>query len=176
MSEDNRPHLGHGIVGLLQGLKAAIESGTGINVYMEPTPVRAQKTSVLIMPRTISFRSEGEARDGRHITYTAMLDLELVLNGEGSGSEFLAEALEGSFNLGLFLDVPMSIEYGPGMYASLSATRSKQGKFFESEEEGSMFHVYEEQWAATLYFPFLAEKQQGTRLVSQDELMTINMG
>jgi hypothetical protein len=143
---------------------------------MEPTPQRASKTSVLIMPRTLSFRSEGEAKDGRHVTHTAMLAMDLVLNGEGSGPEFLAEALEASFNLGLFLDSPLTIEYGQGMYASLAAERSRQGRFFESEEEaGSMFHVYEEQWSATLYFPVLAEKQDMIRKVSVDETRTINM-
>lgn len=175
MTEDARPRTGHGIAGLIEGVKLAINQSSGVDAYMAPTPQRAGKTSVLIMPKTLSFRSEGEARDLKHVTYTAMLEMNLVLNGEGSGTEFLAEALEASFNLGLFLDSPLSIEYGSGMFASLSAQRSRQGRFFESEEEGAMFHVYEEQWSATLFFPVLAEKQNGIRTVSIDEARTIKM-
>lgn len=172
---DERPRIGHGIVGVIEGVKDAITKRTGLDAYMEPTPQRASKTSVLVMPKTIDFRSEGEARDLKHVTYTVMLGVDLVLNGEGSGTEFLAEALEGSFKMGRFLESPVSIEYGTNMYATLSAEKSSSGRFFESEEEGSMFYVYEEQWSGTVYFPVFYDKDADPLRANHDPIRTINM-
>lgn len=172
---DERPRTGHGIVGVIEGLKTAITNQAGLDAYMEPTPQRASRTSVLVMPKTLGFRSEGEARDGKHVTYTVMLGVDLVLNGEGSGVEFLAEALEGSFNLNLFLHANLSYEYGTNMFATLSAEKSGEGRFFDSEEEGSMFHVYEEKWSGTIFFPVFYERDLDPLRANHDPIRTINM-
>ena len=176
MTEDNRPHTGHGIIGILHGVMASITERTGLSAYMEPTPQRASETSVLLVPKNLSFRCEGTTKDQRHTAWTAMLNMDLVLNGEGSGPEFLAEALQAGFNMALYLDSPLTVEYGTNMFATLSAEKSGAGRFFDNEEQGAMFHVYEEQWSGTLFFPVHAETPPPVNSVRTDDMRTIDMG
>jgi hypothetical protein len=153
--EYREPRTGFGLLAVLGRYVAALEALTGLDTSLEPVPIERRATGIEIIPGPVSLEALGRTELGTHTLYTASMAHTIVLVGRGAGEVFVAEALEAGLHLEIALSQPVNVELGEARFASLKATPSGAGKFFESDEEGTRDYVFERTWNGELRFPLV---------------------
>ncbi len=97
---------------------------------------------------------------GLHDLYTAMLTLDVLVAGRGTGREFMAEAMHGAFLAARLFDGPITVHLGAEIYATMCCVRKDSGAFLQSLEEGAQDYEYVEKWEGNLLFPYVFDTDQ----------------
>ena len=146
-----RPEIGHGIKTIIKALTEKIEVSTGVPCEYQPVLIGARETTLILTPSGFEVQFENKTRIGDYEQVIAILKLNVVLTGEGTGDEFLAETMEASLKIALLFRDPVVVPVASNFNVVFSAVSSAKGKYYFFEEEKGF--IYEEVWDGSLYFP-----------------------